>query len=81
MYDYKSLVYSLCIESITGWFSRGWYNKYIDIREDVVMGLAEKTFNKGEIIIKEGDVGKTLFYIRRARPAFMSITARRIPSD
>ena len=28
------------------------------------MGLAEKTYKKGEIIIKEGDVGKTLFYIQ-----------------
>jgi len=31
------------------------------------MGLAEKTFNKGEIIIKEGDVGKTLFYIQEGK--------------
>ena len=31
------------------------------------MGLAEKTFKKGEIIIKEGDVGKTLFYITEGK--------------
>ena len=31
------------------------------------MGLAEKTFKKGEIIIKEGDVGKTLFFINEGK--------------
>ena len=31
------------------------------------MGLAEKTFRKGEIIIKEGDVGNTLFYIQEGK--------------
>jgi len=31
------------------------------------MGLAEKTYKKGEIIIKEGDVGKTLFYITEGK--------------
>ena len=31
------------------------------------MGLAEKTYKKGEIIIKEGDVGKTLFYINEGK--------------
>lgn len=31
------------------------------------MGLAEKTFKKGEIIIKEGDVGKTLFYVTEGK--------------
>ena len=31
------------------------------------MGLAEKTFKKGEIIIKEGDVGNTLFYIQEGK--------------
>ncbi len=32
-----------------------------------VMGLEEKTFRKGEIIIKEGDVGKTLFYVQEGK--------------
>ena len=31
------------------------------------MGLAEKTYKKGEIIIKEGDVGKTLFFINEGK--------------
>ena len=31
------------------------------------MGLEEKTFRKGEIIIKEGDVGKTLFYVQEGK--------------
>ena len=31
------------------------------------MGLAEKTFKKGEIIIKEGEVGKTLFFINEGK--------------
>lgn len=31
------------------------------------MSLAEKTFKKGEVIIKEGDIGKTLFYINEGK--------------
>ena len=31
------------------------------------MSLAEKTFRKGEVIIKEGDIGKTLFYINEGK--------------